>query len=93
MHGMFSRCYAELKFAPCSKVEQVAFPRRHSSVYIAVHRLKQATMAEQEDEEDKMRWRVEAEVRLAMESAQQAEAQRQAHYERELANLRVTRAS
>ncbi len=46
-------------------------------------------MAEQEDEEDKMRWRIEAEVRLALEAAQQAQAQREAHYQRELASLKV----
>ncbi|BDA50973.1 probable Golgin candidate 4 at C-terminar half [Coccomyxa sp. Obi] len=52
-------------------------------------RLKQATMAEQEDEEDKMRWRIEAEVRLALEAAQQAQAQREAYYQRELACLKA----
>ena len=56
---------------------------------LRLHRLKQATMAEQEDEEDKMRWRIEAEVRLALEAAQQAQAQREAHYQRELAGLKV----
>ena len=56
-------------------------------------RLKQATMAEQEDEEDKMRWRIEAEVRPALEAAQQAAAQQEARYQRELANLKVLETS
>lgn len=64
-------------------------PEHQADASAAAHRLKQATVAEQEDEEDKMRWRVEAEVRLALEAAQQAEAQREAYYQRELANLKV----
>ena len=35
-------------------------------------------MTEQEDEEDKLRWRVEAEVNLAMEEFRTAESQRAA---------------
>ncbi len=39
-------------------------------------RLKQQLMTEQEEEEEKLRWRVDAEVKLALEEFQKAEAQR-----------------
>lgn len=42
---------------------------------MADHRLKQQMMTEQEDEEEKVRWRVEAEVKLAMEEFKAAESQ------------------
>jgi hypothetical protein len=38
--------------------------------------LKQQLMTEQEEEEEKLRWRVDAEVKLALEEFQKAEAQR-----------------
>ena len=38
-------------------------------------RLKQQLMNEQEDEEEKVRWRVDAEVKLALQEAQAAQAQ------------------
>ena len=38
-------------------------------------RLKQQLMNEQEDEEEKVRWRVDAEVKLALQAAQAAQAQ------------------
>jgi len=39
-------------------------------------RLKQQLMTEQEEEEEKLRWRVDAEVKLALDEFQKAEAQR-----------------
>ena len=39
-------------------------------------RLKQQLMSEQEEEEEKLRWRVEAEVKLAKEEWQASEAHR-----------------
>ena len=39
-------------------------------------RLKQQLMREQDDEEEKVRWRVEAEVKLALQEAQAAQSQR-----------------
>lgn len=44
----------------------------------AACRLKQQMMTEQEDEEEKVRWRVDAEVKLAMEEFKAAESQRSA---------------
>ena len=41
-------------------------------------RLKQQMMAEQEDEEEKVKWRVDAEVKLAMEEFKAAESERAA---------------
>lgn len=41
-------------------------------------RLKQQLMTEQEEEEEKLRWRVDAEVKLALEEFQKAEAQQSA---------------
>ena len=41
----------------------------------------------QEDEEDSMRWRVEAEVRLAVDRAQQASAQQEAQMHKDMADL------
>ncbi len=52
-------------------------------------RLKQATVMRQEDEEDSVRWRVEAEVRLAVDRAQQAAAQQEAQMHKDLADLQV----
>lgn len=46
-------------------------------------------MAEQEDVEGQLRWRVEAEVRLATEAAQQAHAQQEAALRREISQLKV----
>lgn len=46
-------------------------------------------MAEQEDVEGQLRWRVEAEVRLATEAAQQAHAQQESALRREASQLRV----
>ncbi len=43
----------------------------------------------QEDEEDGLRWRVEAEVRLAVDRAQQAAAQQEAQMNKDMADLRV----
>ena len=53
-------------------------------------RLKQAMMARQDDEEDSLRWRVEAEVRLAVDRAQQAAAQQEARIHKDMANLQVS---
>lgn len=50
-------------------------------------RLKQATVMRQEDEEDSVRWRVEAEVRLAVDRAQQAAAQQEAQMHKDMADL------
>ena len=47
-------------------------------------------MARQDDEEDSMRWRVEAEVRLAMDRAQQAAAQQEAQMHKDMADLQVS---
>ena len=52
-------------------------------------RLKQATVMRQEEEEDSMRWRVEAEVRLAVDRAQQAAAQQEAQMHKAIADLQV----
>ena len=53
-------------------------------------RLKQATVMRQEDEEDGLRWRVEAEVRLAVDRAQQAAAQQEAQMHKDMADMQVT---
>ena len=55
-------------------------------------RLKQAMMARQDDEEDGVRWRVEAEVRLAVDRAQQAAAQQEAQMHKDMADLQVSAA-
>ena len=44
-----------------------------------LRRLKQQLMSEQEDEEEKVRWRVEAEVKLALQETQAAQAQQGLH--------------
>ena len=46
-------------------------------------------MARQDDEEDGVRWRVEAEVRLAVDRAQQAAAQQEAQMHKDMADLQV----
>ncbi len=46
-------------------------------------------MARQEEEEDGLRWRVEAEVRLAVDRAQQAAAQQEAQMHKDMADLQV----
>ena len=47
-------------------------------------------MARQDDEEDGVRWRVEAEVRLAVDRAQQAAAQQEAQMHKDMADLQVS---
>ena len=47
-------------------------------------------MARQDDEEDGVRWRVEAEVRLAVDRAQQAAAQQEAQMHKDIADLQVS---
>ncbi|DBA84917.1 TPA: hypothetical protein ACH3X1_005929 [Trebouxia sp. C0004] len=54
-----------------------------------LNRLKQELMTEQEEEEEKLRWRVDAEVKLALEEFQKAEAQRGAGSQGEVAELKV----
>jgi hypothetical protein len=54
------------------------------------HRLKQATVTDQEDQEDQIQWRVEAEVRLAQERHQAAQAQQDAARRMEVSQLRVS---
>ena len=46
-------------------------------------------MSEQEDEEEQLRWRVEAEVKLALDAAHAAAAERDAHHQQQMAALRV----
>ena len=43
----------------------------------------------QEEEEEGVRWRVEAEVRLAVDRAQQAAAQQEAQMHKDMADLKV----
>ena len=43
----------------------------------------------QEDEEDGVRWRVEAEVRLAVDRAQQAAAQQEAQMHKDMADMQA----
>ena len=57
------------------------------NLFMHACRLKQATVMRQEDEEDSMRWRVEAEVRLAVDRAQQASAQQEAQMHKDMADL------
>ena len=47
-------------------------------------------MARQDDEEDSVRWRVDAEVRLAVDRAQQAAAQQEAQMHKDMADLQVS---
>ncbi|KAL0048136.1 hypothetical protein WJX82_008657 [Trebouxia sp. C0006] len=54
-----------------------------------LNRLKQQLMTEQEEEEEMLRWRVDAEVKLALEEFQKAEAQRGAGNQGEVAELKA----
>lgn len=49
-------------------------------------RLKQATVSEQEDEEERLRWRVEAEVKLQLDAAHAAATQQVAALQKQLAS-------